>query len=1064
MRIKKVFTIIVLFVLFLAPFGERMSIQSATAKDVGSPGGDDGRRLDQDTVDEDLGELPLYKPVTSPQIVDETLGQVPSFIPPQDVGVDLREENKTPNLPLSTGIDLGENPLYEPDTGPEIVDETLGHVPSFAPSQNVGEYPQAPTLSSDQPGLNSELNYGLLPGLSVLDNFNRPDGAIGSNWTVQNGSCNVSSNAAVCGSSARATFNGAPGNGNSAEADVATVGTSVQYTGLLLNYGAGVSNLFIKVQQQSPNLGQFTNAACYTGNNGSAFGLGIFALTSPFSTAHMKATRAGDTVTIVFSNIDGGVQPSQTYVCSGAPIPEGTGVGIVGYNATARLDNFSLPSQCNTELYDNGPIVTHPGGGYNGADASAVQSALGMGTYGFGNQFSVGNRLADDFVVSDPGGWQVDYLTFYAYQNATYPDPPPSTITGIYFQIWNGPPNDPGSSVIFGDLTTNRMVSTDWSYIYRVLDTALTNATRPPMANVAGAGIYLPPGTYWLDWMIDGSGPSGPWTPPITILGQTTTGNSMQYTGAWGPTLDTSLGTQQGLPFVVQGCAEKTLWDQPLSSVNQNAYVSQDFPDGTTASSYLADDFISDKFWSIDTIFIPGGGWNGFTTLANASALNFQIYADKGSFPAGDPSGGGDPPLWALTLPVTDPHITLYTGSMGMPSNALLRLPVPIGLSPGRYWLVFFPTMNFSLGGQYGRQPADTTNGSIGKFINPGNGFGYGTAWQNWSVIGPAQSDIAFRLGGKAGLWQQISTDPISRMDNVLAAYNGKIWGITGYGSTGVSNYTPATGIWSTVASSAPPFGQNYARSGCQVGNKVFVYGDTATVGFTGLWSYNMDTNAWNGLTPTGTPPAYTGIWAPSWVADTATGLCYMTGGATAPGNGNLSTVYVYNAVTNNWLPALPNFTSARDFHAAFLFTRPADSHKLLCVAGGLSGVVRESTQCYDLNTASWHAENADLGVLPTGWWGMGYTQSPTANGARLWMVNGADAAYALYDQAWFYSVATNTWVNTGSLQSGVFYRTSAVTLNGTAYHIGGSSGGFSPSGLSDKFVGFPIYLPSIKK
>jgi hypothetical protein len=525
----------------------------------------------------------------------------------------------------------------------------------------------------------------------------------------------------------------------------------------------------------------------------------------------------------VFTNIDDGAQPGQTYVCSGAPPSEGSGVGIVGYVGIARLDNFSLPSQYTSALYNNGPMVTHPGGGYNGADASAVQSALGMNTYGFGNQFTIGYRLADDFVVNDPGGWQVDYLTFYAYQTATYPDPPPSTITGIYYQIWDGPPNDPGSNVIFGDLVSNRMISTSWSYIYRVLDTAMDNSTRPIMTNVAGAGIYLPPGTYWLDWMIDGSGTSGPWTPPITVLGQTTTGNALQYTTAWAPALDTGNSAQQGIPFVVQGYKGKTLWNQPLSSVNQNAYVNQDFPDNPTYSSFLADDFIVDKFWSIQTIFIPGNGWAGFTTLANASALTFQIYADNSGIPAGDPSGGGNPPLWTLTLPITDSHITLYTGSGGYPSDTMLRLPTGLSLPTGHYWLVFFPTMPFSPYGQFGRQPADTTNGGIGKFINPGGAFGYGTAWQNWSVIGPAQHDIAFRLGGRAGLWQQIATDPIGRMDNVLAAYNGKFWSITGYGSTGVSHYNPATGIWTTVAGSAPPFGQNYARSGCQIGNKVYI-------------------------------------------------------------------------------------------------------------------------------------------------------------------------------------------------------------------------------------------------
>jgi hypothetical protein len=49
-------------------------------------------------------------------------------------------------------------------------------------------------------------------------------------------------------------------------------------------------------------------------------------------------------------------------------------------------------------------------------------------------------------------------------------------------------------------------------------------------------------------------------------------------------------------------------------------------------------------------------------------------------------------------------------------------------------------------------------------------------------------------------------------------------------------------------------------------------------------------------------------------------------------------------------------------------------------------------------------------------------------------------------------------------LESGMFYRTAAVTLNGTIYHIGGSTGGFSPSGLSDKYVNYLIYLPLTTK
>ncbi|MDF1520920.1 MAG: hypothetical protein P1P73_10635, partial [Brevefilum sp.] len=66
------------------------------------------------------------------------------------------------------------------------------------------------------------------------------------------------------------------------------------------------------------------------------------------------------------------------------------------------------------------------------------------------------------------------------------------------------------------------------------------------------------------------------------------------------------------------------------------------------------------------------------------------------------------------------------------------------------------------------------------------------------------------------------------------------------------------------------------------------------------------------------------------------------------------------------------------------------------------------------------------------------------------------------------FDVNSNSWIDKGPLESGTFYRTSAVTLDGTIYHVGGSAGGFSPSGLSDKYAGlwlpWHIYLPLIMK
>jgi len=202
-------------------------------------------------------------------------------------------------------------------------------------------------------------------------------------------------------------------------------------------------------------------------------------------------------------------------------------------------------------LYSNGPLVTHPGGGFGGADASALQQALGMGVYGFGHQFSLGNRVADDFTI--PGGqtWNISEIAFYAYQTSSPTSPSP--FTGVYVQIWDGSPLAGGSSVIWGDLTTNRLGATSWANIYRVLDTGLSVTNRPVFGNDATVGVSLGPGTYWLDWMTDGSLSSGPWAPPITILGQTTTGNALQYIPAtgWAAVLDN--GGPQGLPFEIEG-------------------------------------------------------------------------------------------------------------------------------------------------------------------------------------------------------------------------------------------------------------------------------------------------------------------------------------------------------------------------------------------------------------------------------------------------------------------------------------------------------------------------------
>jgi hypothetical protein len=203
-------------------------------------------------------------------------------------------------------------------------------------------------------------------------------------------------------------------------------------------------------------------------------------------------------------------------------------------------------------LYDNGSLVTHPGGGAGGANASAVQTGLGNSTYGFGHAISAGLRMADDFTVP-AGGWNISTITFYAYQTGSSTT---TTINNVNLRIWDGQPG--ASNIVFGDDTTNRLAGSSFSNIYRVLDTGLLDTARPIMADVVTVNTILPAGTYWLDWQTGGTLASGPWAPPVTILGQTGKpgANGQQFNaGAWGPAIDTGASAVQDFPFVIEGAS-----------------------------------------------------------------------------------------------------------------------------------------------------------------------------------------------------------------------------------------------------------------------------------------------------------------------------------------------------------------------------------------------------------------------------------------------------------------------------------------------------------------------------
>ncbi|MCL4263291.1 MAG: DUF4397 domain-containing protein [Anaerolineae bacterium] len=252
----------------------------------------------------------------------------------------------------------------------------------------------------------------------------------------------------------------------------------------------------------------------------------------------------------------------------------GDGNGTAQEEASTASSSSGVGAPANTPifaptgnvLYDNGPLVNSPGTGVGGADESVLQTvSLGMNTLGFGHQVLNGNRMADDFTIPPGSNWTIDEIVFYAYQTAS---PITSTITQVNLRIWDGEPGN-GGTVIWGDTSTNVMSSTVWSGIYRVTETTTGVATdRPIMASTVNlGGLSLPPGTYWLDWQSDGTLASGPWAPPVTVNGQTTTGNGLQSLTdngvTWGPANDSGTLTQQGFPFLIMGssgCSSDIAW------------------------------------------------------------------------------------------------------------------------------------------------------------------------------------------------------------------------------------------------------------------------------------------------------------------------------------------------------------------------------------------------------------------------------------------------------------------------------------------------------------------------
>lgn len=177
------------------------------------------------------------------------------------------------------------------------------------------------------------------------------------------------------------------------------------------------------------------------------------------------------------------------------------------------------------QLYDNGPIVTHPGG-MTGAVAGADRSAIGPGSTTFGNGFAGAIRLADDAVIAP--GWILTSISIFGYTTGAAA---PSA-TAATLRIWDAGGPMGGGTVVWGDTTTNVLTSNSFTNIYRTTAASTTDATRRIQEIVINLpNLALAAGTYWFDFSVTGVSFSPNVSLPSALYG----GNAVQFgsTGVW---------------------------------------------------------------------------------------------------------------------------------------------------------------------------------------------------------------------------------------------------------------------------------------------------------------------------------------------------------------------------------------------------------------------------------------------------------------------------------------------------------------------------------------------------
>lgn len=170
-------------------------------------------------------------------------------------------------------------------------------------------------------------------------------------------------------------------------------------------------------------------------------------------------------------------------------------------------------------IYDNGPLITVQSGALCGGGAESTVQVISLclrlfGEYASG-EGSADYWVADDFTLGCRA--TVQHVVLFAYESAALGP----SLTGGTVRVYSGQPTAPNNPALRE--STTRAGAATQTGIQRAGEDPGPCILRIQRIKFAfDPPLELPRGTYWVCWQLEGSNLySGPWAPPVTILGQT---------------------------------------------------------------------------------------------------------------------------------------------------------------------------------------------------------------------------------------------------------------------------------------------------------------------------------------------------------------------------------------------------------------------------------------------------------------------------------------------------------------------------------------------------------------